>query len=87
MKTTDYHEFTTKDMPQKIRRKLNVGDIWINEATCDGCGETIRSKNRHDMVYCKCGETFIDGGSWYSRVGGKAKTNIVMFDNIEEDML
>ncbi len=33
------------------------------------CGEIIESKYRHDFVECKCGKSFVDGGSDYSRRG------------------
>lgn len=70
---TDYHDFTTIDTPLKERRRLNVGDIWINAVQCNECGEVIRSRNRHDYRYCKCGSIFVDGGSWYARRGGDMK--------------
>lgn len=68
---TDYQYFTTKDMDVEDRRKLNVGDIWNNSVKCLSCMDIIRSKNRHDMVYCTCGKTFVDGGSWYQKTGGE----------------
>lgn len=67
METTDYQKFTTRDTPLAERHRLGVGHIWSNSAKCKGCGEVIRSKNRHDMVYCKCGAIAVDGGSWYAR--------------------
>lgn len=67
MFTTDYHTFTTKDTPEKERRRLNVGDLWINAVKCLGCGETIRSKNRHDYRTCQCGQVSVDGGSMYAK--------------------
>ncbi len=67
MDVTDYHNFTKEDTPEAERRKLNVGDIWVNSTTCNLCGETIRSKNRHDFHFCRCGNVAVDGGSWYSK--------------------
>ncbi len=67
---TDYQTFTTKNTSVEKRRKLNVGDIWNNSIKCLKCGEVIRSKNRHDMVWCKCKAVAVDGGSWYSKVSG-----------------
>lgn len=64
---TDYHDFTTIDTPKEERRRLNVGDIWINAATCGRCGETVRSKNRHDFASCSCRGIAVDGGSWYCK--------------------
>lgn len=68
---TDYQDFTTKDMTMEARAKLGVGDIWSNSMMCRLCSDVIRSKNRHNMVYCKCGAIFVDGGSWYQRYGGE----------------
>lgn len=76
-KPTDYHDFTTKDMSVEERRKLDVGDIWMNSAKCKKCGEVITSNNRHDFKYCKCGAIFVDGGSWYGRRGGADLGDIV----------
>lgn len=64
---TDYHDFTSKDTPIAERRRLHVGDVWRNEAKCLGCGDTIRSTNRHDFRSCKCGNLSVDGGSWYCK--------------------
>lgn len=70
MEKTDYQDFTVKSTPVDIRKKFDVGDIWSNKIMCKYCGWYIRSKNRHDFVYCKCGAVFVDGGSWYQRIGG-----------------
>lgn len=37
---------------------------------CKKCNDRIFSFHRHDMRYCKCGESFIDGGHSYFRCGG-----------------
>lgn len=63
----DYQDFTTKDTPRNERLSLGIGDIFSNSATCLICGETIRSKNRHDLSICKCGNLSIDGGSWFPK--------------------
>ena len=87
IKTTDYQVFTRKDMPVAERRKLNVGDVWSNSIACKKCGDVIRSKNRHDMVYCKCTAVFVDGGSWYSRCGGDLnliESLVEMYDILEK---
>jgi hypothetical protein len=63
----DYHDFTTADTPEPERRALNVGDVWINAAKCEECGDVLRSKNRHDFVTCSCGNLSVDGGSWYTK--------------------
>ena len=40
------------------------------KAMCAACGDVIESQHRHDFVKCKCGKTFVDGGSDYFRAGG-----------------
>ena len=86
---TDYHDFVTIDTPKEERRRLNVGDIYVNAATCNLCGDCIRSKNRHDFVECKCGNLFVDGGSWYVRHGFKKEKSFtnktVMFSDVKEE--
>lgn len=37
---------------------------------CAKCGDRIFSTHRHDFRRCRCGQTFVDGGSAYLRVGG-----------------
>ena len=70
MKTTDYLDFTYWEMKPKDRLKFDVGDIYDNKIQCKLCGWIIRSKNRHDMVYCQCKAVSIDGGSWYQKMSG-----------------
>ncbi len=48
-----------------------------NAARCKRCDTTIVSRHRHDMVSCKCGAIFVDGGTDYCRRGGD-------FDLIED---
>lgn len=76
---TDYIDFTYIDMPAAERLILDVGDIYLNVGKCKLCGWVIRSKNRHDMVYCKCRDCFIDGGSWYIRCSGHLDLYTVSF--------
>jgi hypothetical protein len=38
---------------------------------CKTCKTIIESKHRHDLVTCKCGDIFLDGGLDYQRIGGK----------------
>lgn len=39
-----------------------------NAARCDGCGDTIESRHRHDFRTCSCGSLSVDGGLDYQRV-------------------
>lgn len=38
---------------------------------CRRCRDEIYSNSRHDLVFCKCGAIFIDGGFDYVRGGGE----------------
>lgn len=83
--TIDYHDFTNIDTPLAERRKLGVGDTWINAVECTECGDVVRSKNRHDFVTCSCGSVSLDGGSWYGRLVGdlsKMINRIIMFNDV-----
>jgi hypothetical protein len=87
-KVTDYQDFTTKDMSIEDRRKIDVGDIWANTMECLLCHDVVRSQNRHHFVRCKCGDMFVDGGSWYQRYGATdlstVKSLIEYYDKREE---
>ena len=41
--------------------------IVQNAASCNGCGDFIVSKHRHDFVECTCGAIAVDGGQEYLR--------------------
>lgn len=41
--------------------------IIENAASCNGCGDFIVSKHRHDFVTCTCGAISVDGGQAYLR--------------------
>lgn len=62
---SDYHDLVNIDTPKEERDKFNVGPYYINAAKCLKCGDTIRSKDKRDYVYCKCGNLSVDGGSWH----------------------
>lgn len=48
--------------------------IVQNAASCNGCGDFIVSKHRHDFVSCTCGAISVDGGQEYlRRVGSLEK--------------
>jgi ribosomal protein L37AE/L43A len=87
---TDYHDFTTIETAEAQRRRLGVGDIWINAARCDECGDYVRSRNRHDFVTCECGNVSVDGGSWYARravgEGARFTNEIVPYADVIKDM-
>lgn len=82
---TDYHTFTTKDMPMKARRRVNVGDIWMNSAMCKFCMDILVSNNRHDFKTCKCGNLSIDGGSFYIKRVVKDLNKVTDLSEMYED--
>ena len=45
--------------------------LAINRVMCLHCNDIITSKFAHDYVPCKCGKTFVDGGTDYRRRGGE----------------
>ena len=84
----DYHFFTTINTPTQERRRLGVGDVWINAAECVKCGDVVRSKNRHDFKSCSCGAVAVGGGSWYCRRSGELSNMIdrsVSFNQVVAD--
>lgn len=83
---TDYHNFCTKDTTKEQRDKWNVGDIWDNSIECLLCGDKLRSRNRHDFRECKCGNSYVDGGSCYPRWGGKDISKIVKITEYFSDV-
>lgn len=84
---TDYHDWTHKGTSKEQREKLNIGDVYLNAAECKKCGYFIRSRNKHDMVGCKCGCVTVDGGSWYCKRGGDLHemiNHIEYYDDVED---
>lgn len=54
---------------------------------CLKCNDIIESLSVHDYRKCKCGESFIDGGSEYTRIGGDFKfICIINEDGTEENI-
>lgn len=45
----------------------NLIEIIANRVECNKCGDLIESVNRHDLVWCSCGSTAVDGGKDYLR--------------------
>lgn len=76
----DYQLLVNKNTPKDIRRKMDIWDIRNNSIMCNKCWDVIRSKNRHDFVMCKCGNCWVDWGSWYGRIIGNDED----FTNISE---
>lgn len=62
-----YRDLCPQGTPEAVRRKHNIGNIFLNQAKCLVCGDMIVSKHRHDFVWCSCKRLAVDGGSWMSR--------------------
>lgn len=45
--------------------------VLINKIRCKKCNDIIQSTDRHNLVYCKCGTIFADGGTSYQKFGWK----------------
>lgn len=85
----DYHNFSHIETSKEKRAELFIGDIYINGAECLECGYFVRSRNKHDMVRCKCGAVAVDGGSHYCKRSGdlnKMREVIVMYDDVSDDI-
>ena len=44
---------------------------------CLICGDIIESKYVHNLVSCKCGSCYIDGGKDYEHIGAKNFKKVV----------
>lgn len=62
-----YRGLCPQGTPEAIRRKYNIGDIFLNQVKCLSCGDVITSQNQHDFVWCSCKNVAVDGGSWINR--------------------
>jgi len=88
---TDYHDFSYRGSSKEHRNKLNIGDIYLNAVTCHKCTYFIRSRNRHDMVSCSCGNISVDGGSMYLKRSGHGVTDrsytehIELYDDVDKE--
>jgi hypothetical protein len=63
----DYQTFCPQGTSAEERKRVNVGDIFANQAKCLNCNEVVRSRNRHDYRSCSCGNLSVDGGSMYCK--------------------
>ena len=55
----------------------------MNGIFCPDCEQFIFSRFRHDFTSCKCGNTSVDGGLDYLRVGYSGKGNINDVKSVE----
>ena len=66
----------------------DVGDsmkkIIKNAIQCKLCGEIIESTHRHNLVACKCGACYVDGGHDYLRRGFDEEGCFIELSEYEE---
>lgn len=72
----DYTLLVNIDTPKDIRRKFDIGDVFLNLIKCNKCWDVIRSKNRHDYVMCKCKNCGVDWWSFYCKRIGNDYTEL-----------
>jgi hypothetical protein len=83
--------YNNEELTKEERSLIFVGNIRINAIKCLICEDIIQSEHRHDFKYCSCGNVFIDGGSWYQRIGGIGVQEngyedlTVMYKDVEEE--
>lgn len=54
--------------------------VLRNSVQCLNCNQSIISTHRHDFVRCDCGQSFVDGGTFYHRWGGNCVSTCI-YDN------
>lgn len=59
-----------------------MGGSVRNRVKCLLCGEIIESKDRHDFVWCSCGNVAVDGGPEYKR---RVFRGEVAYEEIEDE--
>lgn len=57
--------------------------IKRNALKCKLCGDIIESKSTHDLVWCKCGKCYIDGGKDYVRYGAEKRDDVLLLTEYE----
>ena len=58
--------------------------IIKNAIQCKLCGEIIESTYRHNLVACKCGACYVDGGYDYLRRGFNKEGCFIELSEYEE---
>jgi len=74
-----------QDLTQRYTLEEETMGKERNRGKCQLCEEVIESKFRHDMVWCKCGEIFVDGGLDYYRRGAMHMENFIEVREEEEE--
>jgi len=59
--------------------------IEVNKAQCKLCGDVVESKERHDLVWCRCGGIAVDGGLNYLRRLAYNFDYLIELSEVEDD--
>jgi len=51
------------------KQGLHRKPVFVYAVICPYCHDTIYSRARHDMRFCSCEQTSIDGGFNYMKIG------------------
>lgn len=70
---------------QVTTRGLGKKRYKIDVAECYYCHDIIYSRARHDMRFCTCGQTYVDGGLEYFKVGWYGRKPYMFFLFIMEN--
>lgn len=65
MKT--YRDVYPQGTSEEVRSRNHVGEVFLNSAKCNLCGDVLVSNHRHDFKGCSCGNLHVDGGSQYCK--------------------
>ena len=64
---------------------MDMRRIKRNIIQCRLCGDVIESKTVHDLVFCKCGSCYVDGGKEYVRCGARNLNDIIKLTEYEKE--
>lgn len=66
------------------RQGLDHKPVFVYAIICPYCHDTIYSRTRHDMRFCSCEQTSIDGGFDYMKIGsvGIMPASILLCRNV-----
>lgn len=73
---------TVKKLDNPIRLAKVVEGV---ECANPNCREQIWSRHEHDVRYCHCSQTFVDGGREYFRFGGIGNPKPILIVLVEVD--
>lgn len=60
--------------------------IFENKVMCRNCGQVIESRHQHELRYCTCGRTAIQGGKEYLARWGDDYVEIALILDEQEEI-